>query len=74
MFLMGIKMWWVRRFIAPIWNVPTEAEICFAFGRHVSDRFRVVGGADPYSKHFNGFVGERLAAPAAGGWIMKHVV
>ena len=46
-----------------------EELICFAFGRHVSDRCRVVGGADPYSKHFNGFVGERLAAPAAGGWI-----
>ena len=55
-------------------DVPQPEElICFAFGRHISDRFRVVGGADPYSKHFNGFVGERLAAPAAGGWIMKHV-
>ena len=48
MFLMGIKMWWVRRFIAPIWNIPTEELICSAFGRHVSDRFQVVGGADPY--------------------------
>ena len=82
MFLMGIKMWWVRRFIAPIWKVVgMERKGSVRRKRRTLRKQRsaphynviltdVSGGASPSptDKRISGFVGERLAAPAAGRW------